>query len=88
MLSPYFPTLCHKKHMIFFDGKVEEAAKKQIEYFPLIKALFCEVNPIPVKVALRLMGFDMGPLRMPLCEMEDAHLEQLKTAMRKFNLIK
>ncbi|CBL05997.1 hypothetical protein MHY_10120 [Megamonas hypermegale ART12/1] len=34
------------------------------------------------------MGFDMGPLRMPLCEMEDAHLEQLKTAMRKFNLIK
>ena len=61
---------------------------KQLEYFPMIKALFCEVNPIPVKVALRLMGFNMGPLRMPLCEMEDAHLEQLKAAMRQFNLIK
>lgn len=88
VLSNVMPQETHDMCQLFFDGKVEEAAKKQIEYFPLIKALFCEVNPIPVKVALRLMGFDMGPLRMPLCEMEDAHLEQLKTAMRKFNLIK
>lgn len=88
VLSNVMPQETHDMCQLFFDGKVEEAAKKQIEYFPLIKALFCEVNPIPVKVALRLMGFDMGPLRMPLCEMEDAHLEQLKIAMRKFNLIK
>lgn len=88
VLSNIMPQQTHDMCQLFFDGKVAEAAKKQIEYIPLIQALFCEVNPIPVKVALRLMGFNMGPLRMPLCEMEDAHLEQLKTAMRKFNLIK
>ena len=88
VLSNVMPQETHDMCQLFFDGKVEEAAKKQIEYFPLIKALFCEVNPIPVKVALRLMGFDMGPLRMPLCEMEDAHLEQLKKAMRTLYLIK
>ena len=61
VLSNVMPQETHDMCQLFFDGKVEEAAKKQIEYFPLIKALFCEVNPIPVKVALRLMGFDMGP---------------------------
>lgn len=88
VLSNILPRQTHDMCQLFFDGKVEEAAKKQLEYFPLIKALFCEVNPIPVKVALRLMGFNMGPLRMPLSEMEDAHFEQLKTVMRKFDLIK
>ena len=88
VLSNIMPKETHELCQLFFDGNTKEAAKKQLEYFPLIQALFCEVNPIPVKVALRLMGFNMGPLRMPLCEMEDAHLEQLKTAMRKFNLIK
>lgn len=88
VLSNIMPQETHDLCQLFFDGKTAEAAKKQLEYFPLIKALFCEVNPIPVKVALRLMGFNMGPLRMPLCEMEEAHLEQLKTALRQFNLIK
>lgn len=88
VLSNIMPQETHDLCQLFFDGKAAEAGKKQLEYFPLIKALFCEVNPIPVKVALRLMGFNMGPLRMPLCEMEEAHLEQLKTAMRQFNLIK
>lgn len=88
VLSNVMPQETHDMCQLFLDGKVKEAAAKQLEYFPMIKALFCEVNPIPVKVALRLMGFNMGPLRMPLCEMEDAHLEQLKAAMRQFNLIK
>lgn len=88
VLSNIMPQQTHDMCQAFFDGNVAEAAKKQLEYFPLIKALFCEVNPIPVKVALRLMGFNMGPLRMPLCEMEDAHLEQLKAALRQFDLIK
>ena len=88
VLSNVMPQETHDMCQLFLDGKVKEAAAKQLEYFPMIKALFCEVNPIPVKVALRLMGFNMGPLRMPLCEMEEAHLEQLKAAMRQFNLIK
>ncbi len=88
VLSNVMPQQTHDICQAFFDGDTATAAKKQLEYFPLIKALFCEVNPIPVKVALRLMGFDMGPLRMPLCEMEDANLEQLKAALRQFNLIK
>ena len=88
VLANVMPQQTHDICQAFFDGKTAEAAAKQLEYFPLIKALFCEVNPIPVKVAMRLMGFDMGPLRMPLCEMEEAHLEQLKAALKQFNLIK
>ncbi len=88
VLSNIMPQQTHDMCQAFFDGNAVLAGQKQIEYMPMIKALFCEVNPIPVKVALRLMGFNMGPLRMPLCEMEDAHLEQLKAAMKKFGLLK
>jgi 4-hydroxy-tetrahydrodipicolinate synthase len=73
---------------LYFDGKVEESAKLQIEYADLIDALFCEVNPIPVKVAMRKMGWNAGPLRMPLCEMEPAHEAQLEKALRNHGLIK
>ncbi len=77
-------------HMIcqnYFDGKVDEAAHMQIDYCDLIDALFCEVNPIPVKTAMRLMGWNVGNLRMPLSEMEPAHLEQLKAALKAHNLL-
>ena len=50
-------------------------------------ALFCEVNPIPVKHALNLMGMEVGPLRMPLCPMEDANLERLKKAMKNYGIL-
>ena len=53
----------------------------------LIDALFCEVNPIPVKTALNLMGLEAGPLRMPLCEMEDATKARLTSAMERMGLI-
>ena len=78
----------HDTHMIcqnYFDGKVDEAARMQIDYCDLIDALFCEVNPIPVKTAMRLMGWNVGNLRMPLSEMETAHLEQLKAALKAHN---
>ena len=78
-------------HMIcqnYFDGKVDEAARMQIDYCDLIDALFCEVNPIPVKTAMRLMGWNVGKLRMPLSEMEPAHLEQLKAALKAHGLIR
>lgn len=62
-------------------GNYQKAAAMQIQYMDLIDALFCEVNPIPVKTALNLMGRAVGPLRMPLCEMEPANEERLKKSM-------
>ena len=87
VLSNVAPKAAHDICQLYFDGKVEESAKLQIEYTDLIDALFCEVNPIPVKVAMRKMGWDAGPLRMPLCEMEPAHEAQLEKALRNHGLI-
>ena len=53
----------------------------------MCNALFCEVNPIPVKAALNMMGKEVGPLRAPLTEMEDAHKEVLRKAMTDFGLL-
>lgn len=58
-----------------------------MKYLSLINALFIEVNPIPVKTALRLMGFNTGPLRMPLFDMDEANLEVLKNELKSNNLI-
>lgn len=63
------------------SGDYQKAASMQIAYINLIDALFSEVNPIPVKTAMNLMGMDVGPLRMPLCEMEPVSLERLKQSM-------
>ena len=65
----------------------QTAAAMQVQYMELIDALFCEVNPIPVKTALNLMGLEAGPLRMPLCEMEDATKARLTSAMERMGLI-
>lgn len=69
------------------DGDYQKAAKMQVEYMELIDALFCEVNPIPVKTALNLMGLDVGPLRMPLCEMEENTKARLAAAMAAKGLL-
>ncbi|SEH27422.1 4-hydroxy-tetrahydrodipicolinate synthase [Selenomonas sp. KH1T6] len=88
VLSNVAPKVTHDMCQLYFDGRVEESMKLQIEYTDLIDALFCEVNPIPVKVAMRKMGWNAGPLRMPLCEMEPAHEAQLEKALRNHGLIK
>ena len=88
VLSNVAPRETHDMCQLYFDGKAEEAGKMQIEYTDLIDALFCEVNPIPVKVAMRKLGYAAGPLRMPLCEMEPAHEKQLEDALRNHGLIK
>ncbi|MBQ9268355.1 MAG: 4-hydroxy-tetrahydrodipicolinate synthase [Oscillospiraceae bacterium] len=62
-------------------GDYQKAAAMQISYMELIDALFCEVNPIPVKTAMNLIGMNAGPLRLPLCEMEDSNVERLKKAL-------
>ena len=69
------------------EGRIKESADLQIKYQELIDALFCEVNPIPVKTAMKLMGKDCGPLRMPLCDMAPKNLEQLRAAMSEVGLL-
>lgn len=71
----------------FFDGDIEGSMKMQCDYFPLIKALFSEVNPIPVKAAMAKMGYCENYVRLPLTEMEDAHAEVLYAEMKKLGLI-
>ena len=68
-------------------GNYETAAFMQKQFMALIDALFCEVNPIPVKTAMNLMGLGVGPLRMPLCELDDGKKEQLISALHQKNLI-
>jgi 4-hydroxy-tetrahydrodipicolinate synthase len=87
VLSNVAPQETHDICQLYFDGKVKESAELQLQYMDLIDALFAEVNPIPVKTAMRLMGYAAGPLRLPLCDMEPAHVEQLKTAMQRHGLL-
>ncbi|MDY4693526.1 MAG: 4-hydroxy-tetrahydrodipicolinate synthase [Blautia sp.] len=86
VLSNVAPRQTHDMVMKFLNGDVEGATKMQLKAIPLIKALFSEVNPIPVKTALNLMGMEVGPLRMPLCEMEEVNKEKLAEAMRNFGI--
>lgn len=86
VLSNVAPKQTHDMVMKFLEGDIKEAAKLQIEAIPLVNALFCEVNPIPVKTAMNMMGMEVGPLRMPLCEMEESNKEILKKAMVDYGL--
>lgn len=86
VLSNVTPEYTHDIVAKYLEGKVEESCKMQLDALPLVHALFCEVNPIPVKTAMNMMGKEVGPMRMPLCEMEDAHKEMLRKAMKDFGL--
>ena len=87
VLSNIAPQQTHDICAKFMAGDLKGSAQMQFEALPLIDALFCEVNPIPVKHALNLMGMEVGPLRMPLCPMEEANLEKLRTAMINYGLL-
>ena len=87
VVSNIAPRDVHDMVMSFLNGDVEKARKMQLRELPLVDALFCEVNPIPVKVAMNLMGKNVGPLRLPLCDMEPANLEKLKGAMKDYGLL-
>ena len=87
VLSNVAPKETHDICQLYFDGKVKEAAELQIAFTDLADALFCETNPIPVKTAMRLMGYAAGPLRLPLSEMEPENLEKLKKALKAHDLI-
>ncbi|MBR3607444.1 MAG: 4-hydroxy-tetrahydrodipicolinate synthase [Lachnospiraceae bacterium] len=87
VLSNVAPRQTHELCAKFFAGDVEESRKIQLDAIPLIDALFCEVNPIPVKKALELQGADRGILRRPLTEMEEEHAAVLKQAMKDFGIL-
>ena len=88
VLSNVAPKQTHDIVAEYLAGNVDNSRKLQLEAIELIDALFCEVNPIPVKHALNLMGFEVGPLRMPLSPMEDKNIETLTTALKNYGLLK
>lgn len=87
VLSNVAPKQTHDMVMSYLNGDTKTATKLQLDAIELISALFCEVNPIPVKAALNLMGYEVGSCVLPLCDMEEKNLETLRTAMKNYGLI-
>ncbi len=87
VLSNVAPGQTHDICAKFFEGDVAGSCAEQLRAIPLCKALFCEVNPIPVKKALELMGKGEGFLRMPLTEMEETHVLKLEKAMKEYGIL-
>lgn len=87
VLSNVAPAQTHEICQKYLDGDVKESCRLQLEALDLCNALFCEVNPIPVKKAMNLMGFAAGPLRMPLTEMEEANAQRLEKAMKAYGIL-
>ncbi len=85
--SNIIPQVMAKMTHLCLENDFQAASKLQIEYMDLIDALFCEVNPIPVKTALNLMGMEAGPLRLPLCDMAPKNLEVLRAALASKGLL-
>ena len=86
VLSNVAPRFTHDMVAKYLNGDIKESCDMQLDAMPLINALFSEVNPIPVKAAMNLRGMEVGPLRSPLTEMEEANKEKLKEEMVKFGL--
>lgn len=87
VLSNIAPAQTHEICQKYLDGDVKESCRLQLRAMELCNALFCEVNPIPVKKALNLMGMQAGSLRMPLTEMEPANALRLENAMKEFGIL-
>ena len=86
VVANILPEETHNMCQEFFDGNIENARRQQLAMLDLINKLFIEVNPVPVKTAMRLLGYNVGNLRMPLCDMEEVNLEKLKDAMRYYGM--
>ena len=87
VLSNVAPTQTHEICQKFFDGDVAGSRQMQLDAMDLCNALFCEVNPIPVKTALNMMGMGAGAFRMPLCEMEEANAKRLEKALKDYGIL-
>ena len=88
VVSNVKPELVHNCCKAWFDGDTAKARELQLEMLPLCDALFCEVNPIPVKYAMNVLGWEAGECRLPLVEPGDAHKEQIEQALQAAGLIK
>ncbi len=88
VLSNILPKETHQMCQYCLDNNFAEATKLQLEYLKLINTLFIEVNPIPVKTAMNIIGLPSGPCRMPLCEMTDEHIETMKKVLAENGLLK
>ncbi|MBR5896989.1 MAG: 4-hydroxy-tetrahydrodipicolinate synthase, partial [Lachnospiraceae bacterium] len=86
VLSNIAPRETHDIVASYLEGDVKKSARLQLEAIDLIKSLFIEVNPIPVKTALNLMGMNAGPLRLPLTEMDGANVEKLKKSLADYGI--
>lgn len=87
VLSNIAPRQTHDMCAKFFEGDVERSRRIQLDAMSLVDALFCEVNPIPVKCAMNMMGLEAGPLRRPLTQMEEGNAAKLRKAMEDFGLL-
>lgn len=88
VLSNLVPEYTHNIVENFLNGKIEESISSQIKAIPLVKALFCEVNPIPIKAALNMIGYNVGIPRLPLIEMSNIGKEKIKKELINLGLIK
>lgn len=86
--SNIIPEVMIRMSHLCLENDFEAASKLQIQYMDLIDALFIEVNPIPIKAAMNLLGMQAGPLRLPLCDMGEKNLETLRQSMQRMNLLK
>ena len=87
VLSNVVPKETHDICRLWFEGKTKESAELQLKLLKLANTLFCEVNPIPAKTAMALMGFCSEEMRLPLCEMEDANKAKLAAVMKEYGII-
>ncbi len=85
--SNIVPEVMVKMTRMCLDNDFEAASKLQIQYMDLIDALFTEVNPIPIKAAMNLLGIEAGPLRLPLCDISEKNLEVLRQTMKRAGLL-
>lgn len=86
VLSNVVPDVVHKMTEDFFNGNIMDATKAQLDTLELTNSLFCEVNPIPVKAALNMIGYNVGEPRLPLVEMSTSGKERLRKALTNFGL--
>ncbi len=87
VLSNVLPQVAHDIAASALDGDFKKSAKLQLDYLELCDALFMDVNPIPVKVAMKMMGMKVGGLRLPLCEMTEENTKKLEGVLKKYKLI-
>ena len=88
VFSNICPKECHEMVQSYLSGNTEKSKKIQLKYLKLMNAMFCDVNPIPVKEALNLMGFNTGRCRMPLDILSKSNYEKLKEILEEYSLIK